>query len=74
MLEKHGSTDIDLHFPNLERSPPLKTGLNIAVFKPSGKIIFSSDKSNVNFKEPYNSTKKFLATSNIVSGCVSTHF
>ena len=74
MLEKHGSIDIGLQFPNLERSSALKTGLNIAIFKPSRKIIFSSDKSNVNFKESYSSTKHFLTTSNTVSGCVSTHF
>ena len=74
MLEKHGSTDIGLWFPTLERSPPLKTLLNLAIFKSSGKMIFSRDKSNVNFKESYSSPKHFLTRLNIVSGCVSTDF
>ena len=63
-----------LLFPNLERSSPIKTGLNLANFKSSGKILFSSDKSNVNFKGSYSSPKHFLTTLNIMSGCVSTHF
>ena len=56
-----------------KRSPHLKTGLNLAIFKSSGNIIFPSDKSNVNSKESYSSPKHTLATLNIVSGCVSTH-
>ena len=58
----------------METVTPLKTGLNLATFKSSGNIIFSSDKSNVNSKESYSSPKHFLGTLNIVSGCVSTHF
>ena len=57
-----------------KRSPPLKTGLNPAIFKSSGNIVFSSDKSIVNSKKSYNSPKHFSATLNIVSGCVATHF
>ena len=37
----------------LERSPLIETGLNLAIFKSSGKILFSSCKSNMNFKGTY---------------------
>ena len=57
-----------------KQSPHLKTGLNLAIFKLPGNIIFPSDKSNVNSKKSYSSPKHFLATLNIVSGCASTHF
>ena len=36
--------DIDQNFPNSERSPPLKTGVTLAIFKSSGKISFSNNK------------------------------
>ena len=45
-----------------ERSPPLKTGATLTIFESSGNISFSGDKSNINFKETYNSPKHFSTT------------
>ena len=57
ILDKYGSTEIGLKCPNLERPPPLKTGVTLAIYKSSGKILFPSDTSNINFKGPYSSPK-----------------
>ena len=65
ILEKHGSTGIGVKYPYSERSPPLKTGLTLAIFESSGSISFSIDKSNINFKETYSSPKHFSTTLNL---------
>ena len=57
IFEKHGNTD---------RSPPLKTGVNLTIFKSPGNISFSSDKSNINFKEAYSSPKHSLTTLKLI--------
>ena len=61
-----GKTDIGVKYPYSERSPPLKTGVTLTTFKSSGIIYFSSDKSNINFKETYSSLKHFLTTSKLI--------
>ena len=43
-FSEHVSTGISLKFLNSERSPPIKAGVTLAVFKLSGKIFFSSIK------------------------------
>ena len=62
ILEKHGNTDIGIKYPYSERSPSLKTGVTLKIFKSSGNISFSGDKSNINFKEEYSSPNHFLTT------------
>ena len=49
-----------------ERSPPLKTGATLTIFESSGNISFSGDKSNINFKETYNSPKHFSTTLKLI--------
>ena len=49
ILEKNVNNDIGIKYPNLEQSPPLKTGVTLAIFKLPGNISFSSDKSNIYF-------------------------
>ena len=66
ILEKHGNTDISVKYPYSERSPPLKTGVALTIFKSSGNISFSSDKSNINFKEAYSSPKHSLTTLKLI--------
>ena len=66
ILEKHGNTDISVKYPYSERSPPLKTGVALTIFKSSGNISFSSDKSKINFKETvhrniFNNIKTYIA-------------
>ena len=66
ILEKHGSTGIGVKYPYSERSPPLKTGLTLAIFESSGSISFSIDKSNINLKETYSSPKHFSTTLKLI--------
>ena len=60
ILEKHGNTDIGVKYPYFERSSPLKTAVTLMIFKSSGNISISSDKSNINFKETYSSPKHLV--------------
>ena len=55
--EMHGNTNIGVKYPYSERSPTLKTAVTLMIFKSSGNISLSSDKSNINFKETYSSPK-----------------
>ena len=66
ILQKHRNNDIGVKYPYSEWSPPLKTGVTLTIFKSSGNISFSSDKSNINFKEVYSSPKHFLATLKLI--------
>ena len=66
IFEKHGNNDIGVKYPYSEWSPPLKTGVNLMIFKSSGNISFSSDKSNINFKEAYSSPKHSLTTLKLI--------
>ena len=66
ILGKHGNTDIGVKYPYLERSSPLKTAVTLTIFKSSGNISISSDKSNIYFKETYSSPKHFLTTLKLI--------
>ena len=66
IFEKHGNTYIGVKYPYSEWSPPLKTGVNLTIFKSSGNISFSSDQSNINFKEAYSSPKHSLTTLKLI--------
>ena len=61
-----GKTDIVVKYPYSERSPPLKAGVTLTMFKSPGIISFSNDKTNINFKETYSSLKHFLTTSKLI--------
>ena len=65
ILEKHGNNDIGVRDPYSERSPPLKTGVTLTIFK-SSDTSFSGDKSNNKFKETYSSPKHFLTTLKLI--------
>ena len=66
ILEKHRNTDIGVKYPYSALSPPLKTVVTLTIFKSSGNISISSDKSNINFKEAYNSPKRFSTTLKLI--------
>ena len=51
ILVNHGNAYVNVKYPYSERSPPLRTGVPLTTFKSSSNISFSSDKSNINFKE-----------------------
>ena len=53
-------------YPYSALSPPLKTVVTLTIFKSSGNISISSDKSNINFKEAYNSPKRFSTTLKLI--------
>ena len=62
ILEKHGSTETGLYLLKLLLSPDLYTGVTFAIFKLSGNIQFSNDKSNICFSGVHNSPKHLLTT------------
>ena len=67
ILEKHGNnTDIGVKYPYSERSPSLKAGVTLTIFKSSGNISFSGDKSDINVKETYSSPNRFLTTLKLI--------